>query len=47
LKFYAERPDKNWSLTDSISFLIMRRENVKEAAAADHHFEQAGFKMVF
>lgn len=40
--FHA-RPDKTWSLTDCISFVVMRRENLKEALTTDHHFEQAGF----
>jgi predicted nucleic acid-binding protein len=41
--FYAKRPDKLWSLTDCISFVIMQRENISEALTRDHHFEQAGF----
>jgi uncharacterized protein len=40
---YAKRPDKNWSLTDCISFAVMAREGLTEALTADHHFEQAGF----
>jgi uncharacterized protein len=43
LNLYAKRLDKDWSLTDCISFLIMQQQNLHEAAAADHHFEQAGF----
>ena len=43
IELYAARPDKNWSLTDCISFLIMERLELREAAAADHHFVQAGF----
>jgi predicted nucleic acid-binding protein len=43
LHFYAKRPDKDWSLTDCISFLIMQQSDIREAAATDHHFEQAGF----
>jgi hypothetical protein len=38
-----DRPDKDWSLTDCISFVVMEDENIKEALTADHHFEQAGF----
>lgn len=40
---YEQRPDKYWSLTDCISFEVMRRYGVTEALTADHHFEQAGF----
>ena len=40
---YQQRPDKEWSLTDCISFVIMKREGITEALTGDHHFEQAGF----
>jgi uncharacterized protein len=40
---YADRPDKDWSLTDCISFVVMDAEGITEALTADHHFEQAGF----
>jgi uncharacterized protein len=43
LDLYRNRPDKDWSLTDCVSFLIMQKQNLKEAATTDHHFEQAGF----
>lgn len=43
LQLYVKRPDKDWSLTDCVSFLIMQQQNLHEAAATDHHFEQAGF----
>lgn len=41
---YTERQDKQWSLTDCTSFVIMQARNVSEALAHDQHFEQAGFK---
>ena len=43
LKLYGERPDKEWSLTDCISFIVMSDEGLTEALTGDHHFEQAGF----
>jgi predicted nucleic acid-binding protein len=43
LEIYRNRLDKSWSLTDCISFVVMRREGVIEALTGDHHFEQAGF----
>jgi len=43
LDLFLARPDKSWSLTDCISFAIMREHGVVEALTADHHFEQAGF----
>jgi hypothetical protein len=41
--FHSHR-DKEWGLTDCISFLVMRREGVMDALTSDHHFEQAGFR---
>jgi len=43
IRLYEERPDKDWSLTDCISFVVMRERSVAEALTTDHHFEQAGF----
>jgi uncharacterized protein len=43
LSLYCSRLDKDWSLTDCISFVIMAEEKISEALTADHHFEQAGF----
>jgi len=44
---FAARPDKAWSLTDCISFVVMREKGISEALTADRHFEQAGFVAVF
>ncbi len=41
--FYERRMDKDWSLTDCTSFVVMEREGITDALTADHHFEQAGF----
>lgn len=39
----GSRSDKDWSLTDCISFMIMTENAMKEALTGDRHFEQAGF----
>lgn len=44
VELYGRRLDKEWSLTDCISFIVMSERNMSEALTADHHFEQAGFK---
>ena len=43
LELYAKYWDKEWSMTDCISFVLMQREGLVEALTADHHFDQAGF----
>ncbi len=42
LTLYGARPDKGWSLTDCLSFAVMKEEGLREALTGDHHFEQAG-----
>lgn len=37
------RPDKEWSLVDASSFIVMRHYGMTEALTTDHHFIQAGF----
>jgi predicted nucleic acid-binding protein len=44
LSLYGQRPDKGWSLTDCISFVVMKERGITEALTGDHHFVQAGFK---
>ena len=43
LHLHHQRTDQEWSLTDCISFLVMRENGIRQALAYDHHFEQAGF----
>lgn len=45
-KLFEARSDKQWSLTDCLSFAIMREYELSNAFAHDHHFEQAGFKVL-
>lgn len=39
-----ERPDKEWSLIDCVSFVVMNERGITDALTADGHFEQAGFR---
>jgi len=41
---FDARGDKKWSLTDCISFVLMRERGISDALTYDHHFEQAGFR---
>jgi predicted nucleic acid-binding protein len=43
VELFEKRHDKNWSLTDCVSFVSMREEGLTEALTGDKHFEQAGF----
>ncbi|MFM7439188.1 MAG: type II toxin-antitoxin system VapC family toxin [Snowella sp.] len=43
LSLYEQRLDKDWGLTDCVSFVVMQREKIQEAFTSDKHFEQAGF----
>lgn len=40
---YSQRPDKEWGLTDCISFVVMTQARITQAFTSDRHFEQAGF----
>lgn len=44
LQLYGTRADKDWSLTDCISFQVMTERGITEALSGDHHFIQAGFR---
>jgi predicted nucleic acid-binding protein len=42
-QLYADRADKQWGMTDCISFVVMSEQSLIEALTPDHHFVQAGF----
>jgi hypothetical protein len=42
--FYRQHRDKDWGMTDCISFAVMRSRGVQRALTADDHFRQAGFR---
>jgi uncharacterized protein len=44
LELHESRPDKEWSLTDCISFLVLADRRITQVLAHDHHYEQAGFE---
>lgn len=42
-RLFLDRPDKTYTLTDCLSFVIMRRLKIETAVATDEHFRQEGF----
>jgi predicted nucleic acid-binding protein len=44
LSRFQDRVDKDWSLTDCASFLIMEAEGIEAPLTHDQHFAQAGFQ---
>ncbi|NJM39933.1 MAG: PIN domain-containing protein [Anaerolineae bacterium] len=45
-ELFANRLDKEWSLTDCLSFIVMQDQGLKQVLTTDHHFRQAGFEIV-
>ena len=42
-QLFKNRKDMGYSLTDCISFVVMRNHSLNQALAFDKHFEQEGF----
>ena len=43
-ELFRSRNDKEWSLTDCISFIVMKDRGISRAITSYHHFEQVGFE---
>ncbi|HYH06893.1 MAG TPA: PIN domain-containing protein [Thermoanaerobaculia bacterium] len=43
---YAARPDKEYSLVDCMSMVLMEERGIRHVLTNDHHFTQAGFTVV-
>lgn len=43
MRIFRDHPDKEWSLTDCLSFATMKKHAVRTAFTFDAHFKQAGF----
>ncbi|MCA1687829.1 MAG: PIN domain-containing protein [Actinobacteria bacterium] len=44
LELYRQHQDKEWGLTDCVSFAVMWERSITDALTADDHFRQAGFR---
>jgi len=44
VKLFRQHSDTDWSLTDCLSFVAMRKAGITDALTGDPHFEQAGFR---
>ena len=44
--FFKARPDKGYSLTDSVSMATMRQLQIDEILTHDGHFSQEGFRVL-
>jgi uncharacterized protein len=43
MELLGNRLDKNYSLCDAVSFILMREHRINEALTTDKHFVQEGF----
>jgi predicted nucleic acid-binding protein len=41
---FSDRSDKEWSLTDCLSFVVMADRGIHSGLTTDEHFQQAGFR---
>jgi predicted nucleic acid-binding protein len=46
LAFFREQEDKEWTLTDCLSFIVMKDNDIQDALTGHYHFRQAGRRPV-
>jgi len=45
-QYFQQHDDKTYSMTDCISFIVMKEQGIEAALSFDKHFTQAGFKVL-
>ena len=45
-QLYVRRAHSEWSFTDCTSFRLMKARNITDALTTDHHFQEAGFRVL-
>lgn len=43
---YKQISDKNWSLVDCVCMIVAKDQGITDIFTTDHHFEQAGFRIL-
>lgn len=43
-QLYQDRRDKEWGITDCVSFVVMQDRGLTSALTTDKHYQQAGFR---
>lgn len=46
LDLYEQRPDKQYSLVDCLSMVVMKDRGITHVLTNDHHFRQEGFTIL-
>ena len=46
MRIFKQHSDKEWSLTDCVSFATMKKYGMRTAFTFDAHFKQAGFIII-
>ena len=45
--FFRRHADHGYSFTDCTSFVVMDKLRIRDALTSDHHFAEAGFRILF
>ena len=43
---FGQRSDKEWGMTDCVSIIVAQDRQIEDVFSIDHHFEQAGLRLL-